>query len=52
MYIEVAKGVVRWFYRVRADNGQILLTSQKYYSKSNAKRAARKAALGLKIKER
>lgn len=38
------KGVVRWFYHIVSKNGNILVTSQKYFSKGNARRAAKKAA--------
>lgn len=47
--VELKKGKVRWFYRVVASNGQITLSSQKYYSKSNAKREAMKAAHNLNM---
>lgn len=45
--VELDKGVVRWFYRVRARNGNIMTTSQKYFNKSNARRAAKAAALRI-----
>lgn len=38
--IEVRKGKIRWYWRIVANNGQILSTSQKYFSKYNAERAA------------
>jgi uncharacterized protein YegP (UPF0339 family) len=41
-HIEVTKGKRRWYWRVVAENGQIILTSEKYYSKWNAKRAAKR----------
>jgi uncharacterized protein YegP (UPF0339 family) len=37
------KGIVRWYYNIVSHNGNILSTSQKYFSKSNARRAAKKA---------
>jgi hypothetical protein len=42
--VELVKGTLRWYYRVVAKNGEKLTTSQKYFSKGNAKRAALKAA--------
>lgn len=50
--VELRRGRVRWYYHVKHDNGQIVTTSQKYYSKINAKHAALGAAsaLGCKIK--
>lgn len=48
MYIEVKQGVVRWYYHVKSANGNILSTSQKYYSRSNALRAARKLSKHIK----
>jgi uncharacterized protein YegP (UPF0339 family) len=51
--VELCKGKVRWFYRLKSSNGNILSTSQKYFSKSNAKRAAQAASwtLGANYKE-
>lgn len=51
--VELVRGRVRWFYRVKSSNGNILTTSQKYWSKSNAKRAALSTAklLGAGFKE-
>jgi len=46
--VELVRGRVRWFFRVRASNGRKLQTSQKYWSKGNAKRAALRAAIDLK----
>lgn len=48
--IELEQERVRWFYHVVAKNGNILETSQKYFSRSNAKRAARAAAWALGAK--
>jgi uncharacterized protein YegP (UPF0339 family) len=45
--IELVKGTVRWYYRVVAANGERLTTSQKYFSKGNAKRAAKSVAKAL-----
>lgn len=48
--VELVKGRVKWFYRVRSRNGELMLTSQKYWSKGNAKRAAQAATLNLAAK--
>lgn len=48
MKIEVVKGTARWYYRVVASNGQKVTTSQKYFSKGNAVRAAKQASKLLK----
>jgi hypothetical protein len=38
--IEVLKGKFRWYWRTKGGNGEIVSTSQKYWSKGNAVRAA------------
>lgn len=38
--VELRKGLVRYYYVIKAPNGEVTSTSQKYYSKSNAERAA------------
>lgn len=43
--IELVKGKVRWYYRVVAGNGEPILVSQHYWSRSNAKREAQRQAL-------
>lgn len=50
MKVELLKGKVRWFYHIKANNGNILSVSQKYWSKSNAKRAAKNVANKLHYK--
>jgi uncharacterized protein YegP (UPF0339 family) len=40
MKIQVLKKRVYWYYRIIATNGQVMLTSETYDSKSNATRAA------------
>lgn len=47
--IVLVKGKVRWYYNIVADNGHILATSQKYFSKGNARRAAINAATRSKL---
>ena len=44
MTVQVFKGSGRhpWYVRAVAANGQVLTTSEGYYSKFNAKRAARR----------
>ena len=53
--VHIFKGNGRqpWFVRLVADNGQILSISEGYFSKWNAKRAAKSAAkiFGLTIRE-
>lgn len=47
MKAELRKGLVRWYYVVKSPNGFVLSTSEKYFSKSNAKRAAKNAGYKL-----
>jgi uncharacterized protein YegP (UPF0339 family) len=48
--IQVVRKVVFWYVRlVSCSNGEILLTSEIYYSHSNAKRAAHNLAKNLNI---
>ena len=58
MLVQVLKKRKYWYYRIIAVNSQILLTSETYYSKSNALRAAKdfiegvlKLGLTLEIKQ-
>jgi uncharacterized protein YegP (UPF0339 family) len=44
MYILLAPGKRKYFWKLMGDNGQTVLVSQHYYSKWNARRAARKLA--------
>jgi uncharacterized protein YegP (UPF0339 family) len=44
MHIGIVKGKVKWFWRIRARNGEILLSSQGYYSRWSAKRTAQRLA--------
>lgn len=48
-WVELVKGRVRWHVRLMDRNGKIILTSQTYYSKSNANRAARRLATALNL---
>jgi hypothetical protein len=41
------KGIQPWYLRAVSDNGQVLVTSEGYFSKWNAKRAARKNFAGV-----
>lgn len=54
MKVEIFKGAGRhpWYVRVRGANGKVLSTSEGYFSKWNAKRAARKNFPGLPVVER
>jgi uncharacterized protein YegP (UPF0339 family) len=42
--IMVFKGRRKWYWHLEARNGQVVLTSQGYFSKWNAKRSAKKHA--------
>jgi uncharacterized protein YegP (UPF0339 family) len=44
MHIELKKGKVKYYWNLISRNGEIVLTSQKYFSKWNAKRSALKLA--------
>jgi len=44
------RGKFRFYYTIESRNGRILTVSQKYWSKGNAKRAAKKMAHDLKAK--
>lgn len=55
MYIELARhDGGKWHWRLKAGNHKILLSSETYFSKYNARRAAHKMAmgngLGLKVR--
>jgi hypothetical protein len=51
-YIKVIKGVVQWRYQVISQNGNVLSVSQRYFSKSNAVRAARRLGEALNLEVR
>jgi uncharacterized protein YegP (UPF0339 family) len=44
MYILLVKGKQKWFWKVMSSNGQVVLTSQHYFSRFNARRSALKLA--------
>lgn len=48
-HVEVDKGHMRWFIRIVGSNGEKMLTSQKYFSKTNARRAGKKLAAVFNI---
>lgn len=51
-YVEVFKGEGRiqpWYYRLKSSNGQTLTVSEGYFSKWNARRAAKKIASSLDV---
>ena len=52
MHIELrrSRSKLFWHYVVVADNGQVTLTSETYYSKYNAQRAAYNTSKKLKIR--
>lgn len=43
-HIKLVKGKIKWHYQIVPSNGQIVSSSQRYFSHSNAKRAARRLA--------
>lgn len=45
------KGVQPWYVRLVSSNGQVLTVSEGYFSKWNAKRAARRMFPGIEIRE-
>ncbi len=47
--VVVFKGKFRWYWNLKAANGATLATSEGYYQRSNANRAAAKLANGLGI---
>lgn len=51
--VHIFKGGGRhpWYVRLVASNGQVLAVSEGYWSKWNAKRAARKMYPGLTVRE-
>lgn len=51
MHLEIKRRLF-WYVRLMARNGQVLLTSETYFSKSNALRSANKLSknLGVPIK--
>lgn len=53
MTVHIFRGHGRqpWFVRLVSSNGQVLSISEGYFSKFNAKRAARRMYPGLPIKE-
>lgn len=53
MKVEIFKGegIHPWYVRLRASNGRVLTISEGYYSKWNAKRAARRMFPTLQPKE-
>jgi uncharacterized protein YegP (UPF0339 family) len=49
--VQLVKGRDGWFLRLVSANGQTLAVSESYWSKWNAKRAARKNFAGLRVVE-
>lgn len=49
--IEVLRDkLLRWYFRLKAANGELIVHSESYYSKSNAVRAAKRFSVMLKGK--
>lgn len=51
MRVELFKGEDGWRLRLKARNGRILTVSEAYFSKWNAKRAARKNFPAVELRE-
>lgn len=52
MYVELRRGASgKWHYCLLGDNHEVVLTSENFYSKWNAKRAARKLGVPIHVKE-
>lgn len=49
MKIQVNRKLIFWYWRLKSSNGEILATSETYYSKANALRAANKIGEALKF---
>ena len=49
MYLKLKRNKIFWHYVLKSKNGQVLSTSENYFSKSNAIRAAQKLAKALKV---
>lgn len=49
MHLELVKGLVFYHVNIVAANGETVFTSETFYSKGNAQRAAAKASSQLKI---
>lgn len=52
MHIKLMRKTFFWYIKIVAGNGETLLTSETYFTKSNAKRAAEKLSkkLGMAVK--
>ena len=51
VHIFKGHGLQPWYVRLVSDNGQVLVISEGYFSKWNAKRAARRMFPGVQIRE-
>lgn len=49
MYIKLIRGKIFWHYVIKKRNHQVIATSETYYSRNNARRAAFKLADELNI---
>jgi uncharacterized protein YegP (UPF0339 family) len=52
MHIELVKGKRKWFWKLKAGNGETVLVSQFYKTKWSAKRSAFKLALANDLEMR
>lgn len=50
MIIQIKRKRLFWYWRILSSNGQVMGTSETYFSKGNAKRAGRKVAKALNLK--
>jgi len=49
MHLHLKRNKIFWHFVARARNGQVVLTSENYFSRGNALRAAKKAAAAMKV---
>lgn len=47
--VELRKGKLLYYYVIRSTNGQVVVTSEKYFSRSNAIRAVNRVAKAFGI---
>jgi uncharacterized protein YegP (UPF0339 family) len=50
MKIKVVRKTIFWYVKLVGDNGETLMVSETYFSKTNAERAGNKLKLEMKLK--